>query len=606
MRCRSFSVAAVLVLALVSCGGAADLVVAPDGKDTNPGTADQPLATLQKARDLARARIARGLTEPLHIILRAGTYRLTEPLMLDHRDRGTDTHPVVYTAWPGEKAVISGGRAIADWKANPDGTWSTTIDEVREGQWTFRELFVEGKRCTRARHPDTGYLRVDTVGPDKRTSFTFHRGDVPEVPDVAQVELVFLHDWSLSRIALKAIDEETRVLRTAHPVGCAARHYAMDWFEKHPRYFLENSRAYLNAPGEWYLDVKTGVLTYRPHPDEIRDRNLDAVAPRATALVRIQGTADRPVKNLHFTGITFAHCAFHLPKGGYADGQATVYEQRDNPRRARQREMMPAAFTVDHGVGLRFNRCSFQHLGGSGLWLRTGCRDSIVERCHFTDISGNGLMIGNWLRRPEEIARNNQARNNLIEHCGQQYFSGVGVWAGITEGTQVLHNEIRHLPYTGVSLGWQWNPNPTPARANVVAFNHIHQVMQILSDGGGIYTLGRQPDSRLASNWIHDIPLNAGRAESNGMFLDEGSTGFVIENNLIHDVARSPLRFHKATTNLVRNNILVTAKDIPVIRYNNTNPQDITQEDNRVVATVSASEIEKMKRATGIEPKREE
>jgi hypothetical protein len=175
---------------------------------------------------------------------------------------------------------------------------------------------------------------------------------------------------------------------------------------------------------------------------------------------------------------------------------------------------------------------------------------------------------------------------------------------GITEGTRVEHNEVRQLPYTGVSLGWQWNPNPTPARANVVAFNHIHHVMQTLSDGGGIYTLGRQPDSRLASNWIHDVPLNAGRAESNGMFLDEGTTGFVIEDNLIHDVARSPLRFHKATTNIVRNNTLVIPEGVPVIRYNNTRASDITQEGNRVMRKVSTREIERMKRTTGIEPGR--
>jgi hypothetical protein len=38
--------------------------------------------------------------------------------------------------------------------------------------------------------------------------------------------------------------------------------------------------------------------------------------------------------------------------------------------------------------------------------------------------------------------------------------------------------------------------------------------MQILSDGGGIYTLGRQPGTTLSNNHIHHIPLNAGKLKA--------------------------------------------------------------------------------------------
>jgi hypothetical protein len=105
--------------------------------------------------------------------------------------------------------------------------------------------------------------------------------------------------------------------------------------------------------------------------------------------------------------------------------------------------------------------------------------------------------------------------------------------------------------------------------------------MQVLSDGGGIYTLGFQPDSILAGNHIHDIPLNAGRAESNGMFLDEGTKGFTIEDNFIHGTDKSPLRFHRADTNVVRNNYLIVPNSgVPMIRYNATPEANITKVDN--------------------------
>ena len=53
---------------------------------------------------------------------------------------------------------------------------------------------------------------------------------------------------------------------------------------------------------------------------------------------------------------------------------------------------------------------------------------------------------------------------------------------------------------------WKWDDTPTVARNHKISNNQIHHVMQILSDGGGIYTLGRQPGSILSENQIHHIP----------------------------------------------------------------------------------------------------
>jgi hypothetical protein len=104
--------------------------------------------------------------------------------------------------------------------------------------------------------------------------------------------------------------------------------------------------------------------------------------------------------------------------------------------------------------------------------------------------------------------------------------------------------------------------------------------MQLLSDGGGIYTLGLQPGTILRENLIHDVPLNAGRSESNGMFLDEGSSGFLIEENLIHGTDRSPLRFHKAEKITVRGNSWLLPQGIPPLRFNATDPALIDARDN--------------------------
>ncbi len=121
--------------------------------------------------------------------------------------------------------------------------------------------------------------------------------------------------------------------------------------------------------------------------------------------------------------------------------------------------------------------------------------------------------------------------------------------------------------------------------------------MQILSDGGGIYMLGLQPGSKILNNHIHDVKINAGRAESNGMFLDEGTTDVIVSGNLIYNIAKSPLRFHRATTNLVKDNFLFCENNNPPIRYNRTNEEDIKKVDNKVFSETDDNYSENLKKA---------
>ncbi len=575
---------------------AADFFVATDGDDANPGTQAQPFATLGAARDAVRQALAASPETNVRVIVRGGTYRISQPLTFHPQDGGNAQTTVTYQATTGETPVFSGGRPITQWVDNQDGTWSANVPEVKAGRWRFRELYVNGTRRPRARHPNDGYLRVVQSGPDRRTSFTFRTGDIPRSALGPNLELLFLHDWSTSRVRVSSIDHDSNVLTVADPIGCQAPHYRIDHFEKHPRYRLENDPALLDAPGEWHLDETSGQLTYRPLPDETLARFAEdpPIAPLATSLLEVRGDDTRAVRNLHFIGLHFRHCAWPIPDGGYAAGQAGFHERRDGKRDSPLRELLPAAVSVQRAENCRFENGSVTRVGGSGIWLGSRCRNCVVAGCVIRDVAGNGVLVGEDRSRqverrswcdvaPDQVASGNVLSNNLIESCGQLYFGAVGVWVGMAERTEIVHNEIRYLPYTGVSVGWMWNPTPTPCKSNRIARNHIHHVMQVLSDGGGIYTLGWQPGTVLEGNVIHDVPLNAGRAESNGMFLDEGTTDLEIRDNLIYAVTRSPLRFHRAGKNQVRNNVLAVRENIPLIRYNTTDPEDIELTDNQPI-----------------------
>ena len=568
--------------------------VAPNGNDRNVGDAKAPFASPARARDAASQMLHKDPEQTIVVHLQGGRYPLSAPLRFEAEDTPAGDHHLTFKREGDTPVILSGGRVIEGWSMAPDGRWRVQIPSVRAGTWRFRELFLNGRRLTRARHPNQDYFRVETVGPDRRTRFTFRQGDVSSVPDLNRVELVFLHDWSISRIPVKSVDASSRTLTTAFPVGPGAPHYAMDHFEKQPRYFLENSAAYLDAPGEWHLDVGSGELRYVPRPGETLERS-EFVAPVLHQLLEVVGNSEahRPARNLRLQGIHFEHCAWDIPEEGFAGRQAAHHERRSGGSGA-FRDVVPPALYFEMAEGCSLSDSRIAHVGGSGIWFGSRCHSNRIDNVTLTDVAGNGIMIGEdtarqirgqrwWQIEPEQTATGNVIENSVIEDCGRQFFGSVGVWVGFARETLIVRNKIRNLPYTGVSVGWMWNSTPTPCSGNRVEENHIHHVMQILSDGGGIYTLGWQPGMRLRKNLIHDVPLNLGRAESNGMFLDEGTTGILIAENTISNVVRSPLRFHRATTNVVLNNVFHLKAGVPSIRFNNTQPEDITEQGTRVV-----------------------
>lgn len=584
-------VTAVYSGALTAAPREIDIEVSPDG---DIKTLEQAQAAV---RDLLRQPAAPGGTA-ISVVIHPGFYALEKPLLLTDADRPGPHFTVTWRRHGKIAPTISGGRKLGPWQV--DGKlWKIEIPDAKDGKWTFRDLYVNGERRTRARTPNDGYFRVEKAGEDRRTNFVFRAGDVKPIANPAEAELVFLHDWSISRIPLQQIDEATRTLRTAFPIGNSAPHYAIDNFEPHPRYYLENAPEYLDAPGEWHLDTKAGVLSYLPLPDE-RPDSAEAIAPRLETLIEANFTpaaGDQPDdSSLRFVGLTFAHTAWPLPEGGYAGSQASFHEDRRKEKQGTPRIAAPAAITIDGARRVDFQQCTFTHLGGSGLYYRRQCTDCRARMCEFVDIGANGIMIGETFTR-EAIASDGAKRsavssrigveNCRIARCGQTDYGAVGVWVGIAAQTNIVGNEILELPYTGISVGWRWDTTPTGCEGNIIAKNHIHHVLQTMSDGGGIYTLGRQPGTRLEANHIHDVPVNLGRAESNGLFLDEGSSEFVVSKNVIYGIEKSPIRFHRAERVTVVDNWLVHRPGVPAFRYNNAREETMTIRENQIVAADS-------------------
>ncbi|MBL8294338.1 MAG: right-handed parallel beta-helix repeat-containing protein [Bryobacterales bacterium] len=539
------------LLASLSVFGATIVYVAPTGADRAAGTDAQPVGSLVAARDKVRDLRSSGTTGPVTVIVKGGTYRLTETLVLEPRDS-----QVTYQGAAGERPIISGGRVITGWTKGQGAIWTAPATHG------FRQMFVNGRRAQRARTPTNGFYRIQ--GPssqDKPFQLKFRGNDIQaEWAGNPNVEVVALLSWAELRMPIAAVDAGTHVARlTADPKPSNK--------EADARYWIENAPGSLDAAGEWLLDPAAGVVSYWPMTGEDLPR-ADVVAPALVQLVRIEGKGE-PVRDVVFRNLDFRHADWTMPKEGYSETQAAM--------------SAPSAIEVTGAEGVIFDQCVLTQSGGYGIWFGRGSKSNSVTASQIYDLGAGGIKVGETVIRLAEADRTSghTIADNNLHRLGRVYPSAIGVWVGQSSGNRIVHNHIHDLFYTAISVGWTWGYGETLCRDNNIDFNHLHHIGQgMLSDMGAIYTLGIQPGSTIRNNLIHDVySFTYGGW---GIYPDEGSTNFVIENNIVYRTKSAGFHQHYGRENIVRNNVFAFGDEFQLMRTRAEKHLSFTFEGNIV------------------------
>lgn len=546
------------------------VVVAPTGSDKAPGTEPMPLATLAGARDAVRRLRQKGVTGPVEVLVKPGIYHFAEPLVLGPEDSGTATGPTTYRAAPGGPVTLSGGLAITGWKQRAGGIWAAPVPAGAD----FRLLRVGDRLATRARHPNFdaknplmgGWLFAEAVTPVPRpggpTTFMRYRGDLPAFADTSGAEVHVFIAWGW----VNAIVPVGRIDRGQKRIDFAGKGASQD-VRAGNRYFIENVREALDAPGEWFLDrAKNEVLYLSAGPVPA------AVAPRLNHLIRCAGDAGsgRFVEHVRFTGFRFA------------DTSHTIFEDYYSPD--------DACIQLAGARNCAVNNCEFAWCGGYALRL-----SDRSERCVFSENrlhhmgQGGVIMVGGTKDQAHHCA----VTANSMAHLGQIYKHVAGVY--ITSGSDhyVAHNSITDVPRYGISFKSQGEERLS--HRNVIEYNDIRRANLETSDTGAIESLGyekRDSGNVVRHNQILDVVGMDTTADGKfrtphfswGIYLDDFSSGTLIYGNIVARTVTGGICLHAGKNNLVENNILVDGRD----RQVHLHPEGPDMTGNRFVRNIVA------------------
>jgi len=271
----------------------AALYVAPDGDDGNPGTPARPLRTLQGARDRVRSMDKSG-SEGVVVLFKAGDYFIEETVRFGKEDSGAAGKPVIYKNLDElGSAHLIGGRALTAWKDEGGGVYSAQLDRDAYA------LFENDEPAVMAREPNEGYHFFESV--TDYSHLKFRAADYGRFDYRGAAVRLWAH-WIPAKIAIRSVDFDSRAITLDQ--SYAGDMQGTVWADPkwaartRTRFYIYNSRTFLDQPGEFHMDATSHRLYYMPRRAPIDQRAI--IAPTVDRLIDIDGASD-----IQFEGMTF-------------------------------------------------------------------------------------------------------------------------------------------------------------------------------------------------------------------------------------------------------------------------------------------------------------
>ena len=559
------------------------LYVAPDGSDDNPGTKDKPFATIAKAKAQVRSLKSK-VDGPVTVMVRGGTYYLTETLVFTPADSGTADAPIVYASVAGEKPVISGAVVLdAKWQQYKDGIMKCSIPQGIE----IDQLFVNSQRRMRARYPnfdpenplmgDGGYINaVDSGEEDGHDAVYYDSETFTDKkwanPSEAIIHIFPGHYWHNAQFRLYSVNYETNAMVLGEGGWQTFEFMAGNSFGTSSRYFIDNVFEELDAPDEWYFDKQNLTLYYIP-PQGLDINNALVEIPQLKQLVNFIGTVENPAHHIKMDGFKFTHTMttfmdkYEIPSAGdwgIHRGGTAFFEGAEDC--AIENSFFDAVggnavFVSNHNRRIKISGNKFAHTGDSAVLL-CGINNMNDESwtCEYCGIDRP------WdFSDVEECPAECVVSNNEMHHIGEYGKQTAGVFMAMTKNNTISHNHIYHMPRSGICI------NDPFWGGHVIEFNDIHDTVLESDDHGPFNSWGRGHYWCLGINRVQvshvagDVKRDARRPtvirnnrfrdkNTYGIVMDDGAAFFHVYNNLCIGTG---LQNREGEFRIVENNIFI-------------------------------------------------
>lgn len=538
----------------------ADFYLALDGSDEWSGTlaapnvqgTDGPFASLERARDAVR-ELKKDKATDVVVLIRGGTYQLDKTVVFGLEDSGKGDATVTYAAYPGEIPVISSGREIKGWKqvnGELPGLPKVAQGKVIQADVTGRFYTLYDVQGMLPRARSGGFIPLSG---GSRNRLHFPKGKLKNWPNVEDVEIVVRphHAWISNVLPLVSVDEERQMAHTSIDATYAMNR--LHFLKTTESCWVENVLEELDEPGEWVLNSKEGKVYLWPRGES------PVMAPQLIELLRVEGNVDMrgpkdvPVRNLSFRGLTFMH----------GDRYTLT---KDDAGLQHDWDMLDKANALVRLRGTEnctIERCHFTHSGGGAIRVDLHGQKNKISGNHIEQMGGAGILLCGYGPGTKDVNRENLVSNNHIHHAGRIYLHSPGIMVWQSGENRVANNLIHHMPYCGMivsgcmthfftrngrELGRTIRRHEirdlprTPkledvrpylhTHDNLIEYNEIHNVMEKMGDGNGIYIRGAGGGNVIRRNYIHHLvtPMKMQAA----IRTDGGQRDTLIAENLIY------------------------------------------------------------------------
>lgn len=571
-----------LLLTFSNCADSSfSLYISQAGNDSNPGTIDAPLATIEKAQQIIKDYAGK---KTVNVYFREGTYYITKPIEHTYTNSGTKEHPIIYSNYKDEKVTLSTSVLLKNlkWEKRDDtGIYLTVVDQDLS---VFDQLFVNGQKQHMARYPDydptianfNGYS-ADAISEEKVGSWKNPAGGI--------LHAMHKHDWGGYHYQIKGKDEKGELILE----GGWQNNRQMGMHDKYR--MVENIFEELDAENEWFYDKNTNVLYYYP-PADMDLNSAQFEVPQLESIFVIKGTEEQPAGNIHIKGLELTHTTF------------TFMKTKEPLLRSDWTIYRGGVIFIEGAENCIVSDCHIYDAGGNGIFFSNYNKDNRAEKNHIHDIGASGIC---FVGSPEAVrspsfeyskyiayenldlttgpANNNYpsactADNNLIHDIGKIEKQIAGIQISMSKNITVSHNSIYNLPRAGINISeGTWG-------GHIIEWNDVFDTVLETGDHGSFNSWGRDrfwfANRRLMDSIVATYPdlisldaiettiirNNRWRCDHGwDIDLDDGSSNYHIYNNLC---LNGGLKLREGFNRTIENNIMVNNSFHPHVWFKNS------------------------------------